>query len=74
MLGPLPKFAVNVTALAGIENAQGLLVLHECPDPLQLENEYPELAVAVTVTEVPAGYDPLTLPPEKDDPPMYPET
>ena len=70
---PPTKFAVSITSLLGIEKLHGLLVPHEYPDPPQLANWYPEAAFAVTMTAVPAGYDPLMPPPEKDDPPTVPE-
>ena len=68
------KFAVNVTALLGIEKLHGLLVPHEYPDPLQLENWYPDAGFPVTTIAVPAASGALTLLPEKDCPLTVPDT
>ena len=54
---PPTKFAVTLTVPLGIENEHGLLeepALHETPDIDQLENEYPDEAVAVIEIAVPA--------------------
>jgi hypothetical protein len=54
--------AVSVAALAGIVYDHGFELLDDVP--VQLLNTFPEVAVAVSVIEVPGAYEPAEHPAE----------